>query len=69
MKHALLIGFLIGSVVPQALVAQRLGEAPARWVPGAAMASASSTPALVKTGDYRAEGTVVGGVLLGAAGL
>ena len=58
----ILLGF------PQGIAAQRLSAAAKSWSPSVALAS-TNRPALMKSGDYRLEGTIVGGVLLGAAGL
>lgn len=51
------------------VTAQRLAELPAAWAASSRLDSALVGPPLIKSGDYRLEGTVVGGVLLGAAGL
>ena len=63
------LGLLIAAASPRGIAAQRISALPPAWLPSSAVASAPERPALIKSGDYRLEGTVVGGVLLGAAGV
>jgi len=61
---------LVFATLPlRAVTAQHLAELPAAWTPSISLDSAPVRPPLIKSGDYRLEGTVAGGVLLGAAGL
>jgi hypothetical protein len=62
------VGLLL-AILPARAAAQRLADLPTAWPPGSVLDSAPGRPLLIKSGDYRLEGTVVGGVLLGAAGL
>ena len=61
--------FLVAVLPLRTVTAQRLAELPAAWAPGIGLDSAPVSPPLIKSGDYRLEGAVVGGVLIGAAGL
>lgn len=60
---------LLMLVLPEQGTAQRLAELPSTWTPHPMLAAEAAPPALIKVGDYRVEGTVVGGALLGALGL
>ena len=60
---------LLATLPLRTVSAQRLVELPAPWAPSVGLDSAPLRPPLIKSGDYRREGAVVGGILLGAAGL
>lgn len=63
----LMIGALAASMTPRALAAQRLVQLPVFWDARSALESGRDGPPLIKSGDYRLEGVVIGGVLLGGA--
>ena len=69
MRTTLFALCVIVAAVPRTVSAQRLAELPPAWASSSGPNPTPLGPPLIKTGDYRLEGTVVGGVLLGAAGL
>lgn len=64
----LLAGVLVSILAPQVLAAQRLAPLPPTWRSYTPLSPERDRPPLIKSGDYRVEGTAVGGVLTGAAG-
>lgn len=64
-----MFGVLVAILAPQALAAQRLVQLPSAWHFQSPLDSRRDRPPLIKSGDYRLEGTVLGGVLGGAAGI
>jgi hypothetical protein len=63
-----MFGLLVAILAPQTLAAQRLAQLPSAWHFQSVLDSRREGPPLIKSGDYRREGTVLGGVLVGAAG-
>ena len=68
MRSLSALGLLASLLAPKALKAQRLGQLPATWHSFSAL-DVAHVPPLMNAGDYRVEGAVVGGVVLGAAGV
>lgn len=60
---------LVVLLAPRALDAQRLAQLPSPWYAHAPLEADRDRPAPIRSGDYRVEGAVLGGVLLGAAGV
>ena len=59
---------LLAMGAPRGLAAQRLAEMPATWASHSPLGIGRDQPPLVKSRDYRWEGTVLGGVIVGASG-